>query len=191
MDGKFVARIAKAKTPSLWSVMFLPLANPQNRSLVLMRRETLNLVATLTHYPSPRCAPLHVFIYGNAVFQAGNLQVLRRSMTGKANEHRLRLELHSPYIQDLSLYFVPERDDVGSCGAAAVHNRQRVFAGDAHASAAITSVKAGLLHQPGRRQLHHAIFRGITGNNLAGNARSGQGLHAIGFGRRKDGVLEE
>src|SRR5262245_11667064 len=66
-----------------------------------------------------------------------------------------------------------------------------MFARDSHRSARVAFMKTGLLHQPGGRKLHLAVWCGIAGHGLVGNAFARHSLNARGFGRADKGVFEK
>ena len=90
------------------------------------------------------------------------------------------MKLYSKNPEDPFLHFVLEFDDLCSGCAAAVDDRQSVFAGDADSTVAEAFMKACAFHQPGCRNLHVSIrsrlLRGLLLNAL------GKGRNAIIFG---------
>src|ERR1039457_4448024 len=85
---------------------------------------------------------------------------VRRS---EPDKHRLRLQLNSKLIQHSGLDFVFQGDDVGSAGAAAIDDCQRVPPRDTRRTFAVALGESGVLNQPGGGQFAKAFVGGIAG----------------------------
>ena len=90
-----------------------------------------------------RRRPPDVWSAGDILNKEHVLRAAEKPLTGlEADEYRLGLKRYSPKIKDLFLDHIFERENV-FCGCApAIHQCQRVFAGDSNWAASITFVKS-------------------------------------------------
>src|SRR5205085_3792749 len=77
----------------------------------------------------------------------------------EAYKHGLRLQRNFPLLAHALLNLVFQRDDIGSFGAAAVHNGERMLARNAYRTAGVALVKSRVFHQPAGGNLH--ALRGL------------------------------
>src|SRR5579872_7425316 len=87
------------------------------------------------------------------------------------------------------LHFGLELGDLRGSGAAAIHNRQTVFARDPNAAFGVALVKSGPLEEPRGRDFDLAVGSRIARRGL--RARGGKRCNSRVFGRRNDWILEE
>src|SRR5262249_22192668 len=107
----------------------------------------------------------------------------------EAHKDRFGMQFYPEDLLYALLHLVFEHNDVRCLGATAIHESQRVLAGDRDRTKRVAFVKSGVLNQPCRRDFYFAWSCGVRGDLF---------VHApydlvqrLVFTRCQDWVLEE
>ena len=94
---------------------------------------------------------------------AGRLLGMQK-LWSEADEYGFGLEMNVPEFVDALLDVILQSEDVGGGGFPAVHDGQRMFAGDPDLPAAVALAEAGMLDQPGGGNFFLGIESWIAGD---------------------------